>query len=299
MLRFDTAAATDQGQRDYQEDALVYDFVDGSPLGFAVVADGMGGHAAGDKASQIAIQTAFGDLRQLRTSSAIDKEYPEHLEKTLACANAKIKDYGDKNPTTAGMGTTFVATLVSEGRLYWVSVGDSPLYLFRNGALQQLNEDHSLAPQIDLLVASGMMSPEDGRDHPDRNVLTSVLVGNDVPKIDCPKRSLELIEGDILLIASDGLQTLDHAQIESTVHRLRNQSSSDIVAQFLRDLKLADDPDQDNASVIAIRVLSENSAIKLQSMPSRRSQVRQAPIRIAEFLGNHFHLTPKRRSSSP
>lgn len=296
MLRLDTATASDQGQRAYQEDSLVSDFPQGAPFGFAVVADGMGGHAAGDRASQIAIHSAFDELRRLRNNHCEDTEFPTHLKDIVQGANAKIQRYSADHPETSGMGTTFVATVISDDKLFWASVGDSPLYLYRDGALQQVNQDHSLAPQIDLLVASGMLSPEDGRDHPDRNVLTSVLVGSDIPKIDCPEQATTLAEGDILVIASDGLQTLDHAQLEETLHKNRFRPSSDIIDRLITDLKSANDPDQDNASAIVIRILPKSET--RQPALLRRSSVRQAPPKLTAFFRTHFHLTTKRRSST-
>lgn len=292
VFRFDTASASDQGAREYQEDAIICDFIQGSSEGFAIVADGMGGHAAGDRASRIATDTAFADLRDLR-SDARDAEIAPRLKAIVERANAKIKAHSANDPATAGMGTTFVATHISEDKLHWISVGDSPLYLYRHGALRQINQDHSLAPQIDLLVASGLMSPEDGRVHPDRSVLTSVLVGGEIPKIDCPDAPMQLEPGDILVVASDGLQTLDHAAIEATLRECKDQSSCDIAARLLRDLAAMSDPDQDNASFVTIRVVADTQQV-LRKWP-RRIHVREASPKIASFFRNHFHLAPKAR----
>ncbi|MEM9717362.1 MAG: protein phosphatase 2C domain-containing protein [Pseudomonadota bacterium] len=296
MLRFDTASVSIQGKRDYQEDAVICDFIEGSPTGFAVVADGMGGHAAGDRASQIAIDTAFQDLRCLRTSDASDEPPHRQLRSMLDRANGKIKDHSQNDPATVGMGTTFVATLINDDKLHWISVGDSPLYLYRSGVLQQINQDHSLAPQIDLLVASGLMSPEDGRNHPDRSVLTSVLVGDEIPKVDCPSDPIGLMSGDILIVASDGLQTLDHADIEATLKDCCNLPSSDIASRLLVELNAFADPEQDNASFVTIRVMPK--ADQSFAKKARRIHVREAPPKIAAFFRSHFHFSPKTKPST-
>jgi len=289
LLRFDTASATAQGARDYQEDAIIFDFPQGTSDGIAIVADGMGGHTAGYRASRIAIDTAFEGLRDLRTKLDPSEDIGQRLRSIAKRANSKIKEHSSQNPSTAGMGTTLVATLVSNNKLHWISVGDSPLYLYRKGALRQINQDHSLAPQIDLLVASGMMSPEEGRRHPDRNVLTSVLVGEDIAKIDCPTDPLSIEAGDIVVVASDGLQTLNHAEIEATLHRYKDHSSCDIVHHLLTDLSAVGDPDQDNVSFIAIRAVAD--APTVVSKCTRRIDVREATPRIAAFFRNHFPLS--------
>ena len=125
------------------------------------------------------------------------------------------------HPETEGMGATLVVPALIENRLWWISVGDSPLFLYRGGKLSQLNEDHSMAPQIDFMVKSGLMDAETGANHPDRNCLISVLMGARIPKIDCPTKPFEMKAGDIVVCASDGLQFLTNAQIEKVLGKYR------------------------------------------------------------------------------
>ncbi len=186
-MRFDVASALSIGSRETQEDALVTDFAEGAPFGFAVLADGMGGHAAGDVASKIVVTEVFSDLKLRSDDGAFAAEVPQALRAATSAANACIEAYVQSNPASRGMGATLVALVCRGDRLNWISVGDSPLYLWRDGQLSQLNEDHSLAPQIDYLVRSGRMDPETGRNHPDRNCLTSVLGGRAIERIDCPE----------------------------------------------------------------------------------------------------------------
>ncbi len=257
LLRFDAASATDTGQRAYQEDAIMCDFVQGNDAGFAVVADGMGGHAAGDVASRIASQTAFGELSSLCQNLEPDIGITSILRDLVSRINQEIRSHASQTPATKGMGTTFVATFIHGSHLHWISIGDSPLYLFRNGQLKQINQDHSLAPQIDLLVTHGLMSTEAGRFHPDRSVLTSVLVGGEIAKIDCPDRPLALKPGDILLMASDGIQTLQNDEIENLLARHQHLASFEINAFLMTSIQSIQDPDQDNTSLTTIKVLDE------------------------------------------
>ena len=227
--RYDVAAGLSQGGRDYQEDALVTDFPFGMDSGVAVLADGMGGHEAGDVASKIVVTEVYSELKFLSATFAEDEEsMPRHFGKATHGANETILDYVKSNPDARGMGATLDALVMVEHRLYWMSVGDSPLYLLRDGKLQQLNEDHSLAPQIDFMVAQGLMDPEVARRHPDRNCLTSVIMGQRIAKSDCPLKPFEMQMGDVLVVSSDGLQYLGDEKIAKILHRYRRRKASEI-----------------------------------------------------------------------
>jgi PPM family protein phosphatase len=133
-------------------------------------------------------------------------------------------------------------------------VGDSPLFLYRNGLLSQLNEDHSMGPQIDFMVQSGLLDANLAANHPDRNCLMSVLMGAQIAKVDCPTRPLELKAGDIIVCASDGLQFLSNAQIAKTLAKYRKSRSTEIAERLLDEIYKLDDPDQDNISFTIIKV---------------------------------------------
>ena len=210
--RFDVASAICQGGRDYQEDAIVTDFPFGADSGVVVLADGMGGHAAGDVASKIVVTEVFSELKfQSAYFSDFETEIPQYLTAAAVNANDVMRDHVTQHPDTRGMGATLVSIVIVENRMFWMSIGDSPLYHFRNGQLRQLNDDHSLAPQIDFMVQSGLLDQAVGKNHPDRNCLTSVILGDRVAKSDCPKTPFKLDVGDIIVVSSDGLQYLDDA----------------------------------------------------------------------------------------
>jgi len=255
-FRYDVASAINQGQRDYQEDAIITDFPMGSAVGIAVLADGMGGHTAGDIASKIVVTEVFSELKlQSGTQADFMNNASEILREAALAANECVKGHVSTHPKTNGMGATLVAPVVIGDHLFWVSVGDSPLFLFRHGTLSQLNEDHSMAPQIDLMVASGMIESEAGANHPDRNCLTSVLIGDEIPRIDCPRSPTKLQDGDVLIVASDGLQFLSNQQIEDALVA-SSDLSSDGISEFLLDaLTALDDPDQDNISFSVIKII--------------------------------------------
>ncbi len=267
-IRFDVASAISQGRRDYQEDAIITDFPLGSEVGFAVLADGMGGHAAGDVASKIVVTEVFSELKlQSGDQAEFENNVSDILLDAALAANECVNGHVHTNPKTAGMGATLVAPVFIRDTLSWISIGDSPLFLYRNRTLSQLNEDHSMAPQIDLMVASGMMGAEAGANHPDRNCLTSVLIGDEIPRIDCPKSPIKLLHGDVLIVASDGLQFLTNGQIENVLVKCEDQSSNDIAGQLLRSLDHLSDPDQDNISFSVIKISHVAKISNVEKLP--------------------------------
>ncbi|WP_245306183.1 PP2C family protein-serine/threonine phosphatase [Roseovarius aestuariivivens] len=251
---------TDLGRRERQEDALASDFPFGQPFGFVVLADGMGGHAAGDIASKIVVTEVFSELKlQSGDPELLEARIGEVLKGAARNANDCIHHYVRQQPKARGMGATLLASVLVENRLYWVSVGDSPLYLFRDGTLTRLNENHALASQIEFLVSSGIMSRADAIQHPDQSSLTSVLIGRDIAQIDCPAKPYTIREDDILIAASDGLQFISEEQIEGLLRFQGKKPSDEICATLTQEIKKLDDPCQDNLSLCVIKVTSEAS----------------------------------------
>ena len=253
--RYDVASAISIGRRDCQEDAIVTDFPQGSEHGFVVLADGMGGHAAGDIASRIVVTEVFSELKlQAGDPDRLEANITRILRDAVATANACVQNHAMAFPRTNGMGATLLAPVLLRDRLFWISVGDSPLLLFRDGILTQLNEDHSMGPQIDHMVRSGLMPADRARNHPDRNCLTSVLIGREIPRIDCPARPLQLRDGDIVIAASDGLQFLASDDIAALLTSLADAGSARITQALMGRIEALADPDQDNVSLSVIRI---------------------------------------------
>ncbi|MFK7751542.1 MAG: PP2C family serine/threonine-protein phosphatase [Sedimentitalea sp.] len=270
-FKIDAATALNPGARDYQEDAVVAEFSSGAEFGFAVLADGMGGHAAGEVASKIVVNEVFSALMLARNDlAAFAADVTGALRRAADTANGCLRDHVARDPASHGMGATLVAPVIVGDQMHWISVGDSPLFLFRDGVLSQLNQDHSLGPKIDLLVRMGELDPDEGRVHPDRNVLTSVLFGQTIAMIDCPPAPVQLCPGDVVIVASDGLQFLSNSQIEAIV-RAHPLSRSDQLADLLMQAVLAlEDPDLDNVAMSVIRVL--HPAPIYTAMPARHHE---------------------------
>ncbi|QMU58338.1 MAG: SpoIIE family protein phosphatase [Boseongicola sp.] len=287
-IKFDVASVLNRGCRDYQEDAIATDFPMGAEFGYAVLSDGMGGHAAGDVASKIVVTEVFSELK-FQSSNVADfaENVAGVLKSAAVSANACMAAHTSTNPDTAGMGATLVAPVFVRDKLFWISIGDSPLYLYRGGELRQLNEDHSLGPHIDYMVRSGMMSEDVGRNHPDRNALTSVLIGESIERIDCPDTPFQMHDGDILIVASDGLQFLSNRHIRNVLRDNTKASSSQIAEVLLRELRTLDDPEQDNICFSVIKFRSRlpaetNANIfthEFEQRSPKPRQVRTRPIK--------------------
>jgi PPM family protein phosphatase len=166
----------------------------------AVIADGMGGHEGGQIASSLAVE-AIRD-----TYFDNPSEEPETaLLRAIANAHAAIKEYASWHPELKGMGSTCTAIALSDSRLCYGHVGDSRLYLIRDGSITCLTQDQTI---VQKLVAAGVVRPEDARTHPERNVLTSALGMDSPPAAELPETPIAVYPEDILLLCTDGLHGL-------------------------------------------------------------------------------------------
>ena len=232
------AAATDPGRRRRRnEDAYVV-----QPPLFAV-ADGMGGAQAGEIASRIAASA-------LRDSGAEAGE--DAVVALIQEANRRVYEAAASDEARAGMGTTMTVALVEADSVRIGHVGDSRAYRVRDGALEQLTEDHSLVAE---LVRSGRLSPEEADVHPQRSVITRVL-GTD-PEVDVDTFEVETRPGDVFMICSDGLTSMvDDASILGVVER--NRTNLDRTARALVDAANKGGGD-DNITVIVFELGADDA----------------------------------------
>lgn len=197
-----TANRTDIGRiRLVNEDrAAVLPEINGYTI--AIVADGMGGHQAGDTASQMAIETIAEQLQELPAGIPVE-EIEQAVRRAIEQANENIHRYASEREQFHGMGTTVVVTVATIDTLVIGHIGDSRAYLISSDSIEQLTEDHSL---VNELVRSGQITKEEADHHPRRNVLTRAL-GTD-PRVEADLYRCSWKTGDIVLICSDGLSSL-------------------------------------------------------------------------------------------
>ena len=207
MVKLSSAVLSDPGlRREENEDA----FCIRPDLGLYLVADGMGGHAAGEVASKLAVETIETFVRDTQHAD-VNTTWPfpydpqlsldgNRLKAAFRLANRRIAAAMEGNETLRGMATTAVAVLAGKHAPVVAHVGDSRIYLWREGALNQVTEDHSWVSEQ---VRAGVLSETDARRHPWRNVVTRALSGGDDPEVDVA--DMDLQSGDRLILCSDGL----------------------------------------------------------------------------------------------
>jgi PPM family protein phosphatase len=197
MVRLLHAARTDVGMiRSGNEDNFAVSA--SGDRGLFIVADGMGGHAAGEVASEMAVQTVERELTGVRDLE--DRASADKVKDALRKANRNIHDRTITEVDKQGMGTTASVLLVSDKKYLIGQVGDSRVYLLRDGALQQLTKDHSYVQEQ---VDAGFLTPEQARYHPYSNVITRCVGASPDVEPDVYQGAVRV--GDLFLVASDGL----------------------------------------------------------------------------------------------
>ncbi len=170
-------------------------------LRLLAVADGMGGHQAGEVASRLALDTIVDYVR--KNSSDIAEQPAGVLIKALEAANNRIFLRAQEEATYQGMGTTITAALLTAGKMYLAHVGDSRAYQLRDGKIRLVTEDHSL---VNELVKNGGITPDEASRHPHRNVLTRAIGSAVGVEVDIYEE--EVRPGDLLILCTDGLSNL-------------------------------------------------------------------------------------------
>lgn len=188
------------------------------------VADGMGGHNAGEVASSLAVKA----LKDWFVEAEIDQVDEQLFEEVFAATNLLIWNHSQKNPDVAGMGTTLTAMIVKDKHAIIGHIGDSRLYRMRRGKLELITNDHSLVAEQ---VRMGRLTPEQARVHPTRNILSRVMGGRQFVVPDCFQIDIE--PEDIFLLCSDGVTgTVDDNQISKMLlEQLPGRAARELCAQ--------------------------------------------------------------------
>jgi protein phosphatase len=194
-----TYSMTDIGRRRKLNQDTVYSCE--HPLGnlnnLFIVADGMGGHKAGDYASAYTVKAIEREVEVCEDRSPI-----KILREAITVANMEIYEKASTEPDFAGMGTTVVAATVSDDTLYVANVGDSRLYLIDKG-ITQVTKDHSLVAE---LVRKGSLDESQAKLHPDKNIITRAIGA--APSVEIDFFEVELSPGDVILMCTDGLTNM-------------------------------------------------------------------------------------------
>lgn len=214
---------TDRGKvrQHNEDDGGVFPHKDGTLM---VVADGMGGHRAGDVASKMTLeflQSSWSEIEDMSTPAVAEA----WLKNTIQKVNKLLFDHADTHTECQGMGTTIVAALCTERFTTIANIGDSRCYIYNESGFKQITEDHSL---VNELVRTGQISREDAEHHPRKNVLLRALGTEEQVEADISTIIFE--EGDYLLLCSDGLsnkvssqEMLDVIKLDATLEEKANE----------------------------------------------------------------------------
>ncbi len=219
-----------------------------NPLGnlpnFFIVADGMGGHKAGGYASSYAVTTILEQIRECPEKNPI-----RVMEKAIQTANRRILEKSQEEEMMAGMGTTVVAATCLGRYLEVANVGDSRLYVSHRDYMEQITRDHSL---VEEMVRCGGIRREEARSHPDKNIITRAVGVEEKVSIDF--FTVELTEGDLVLLCSDGLTNmLEDAQIHQIL-----RGSTDITDKAEQLISAANENGgKDNIAVILMEPFAD------------------------------------------
>jgi len=244
-MKLSAAARSDVGmRRTANEDAYAL----ATTLGLYLVADGMGGHVAGQLASRLAAEHMVDALERVADRDATPTE---KLRYCVAAANHYVFTTAQDKPEVAGMGTTLVALFAGGGRLALAHVGDSRAYLVRGGRIRQLTDDHSLVAE---LVRRRELTPDAAQGHPHRHVLTRAVGVRRA--VDPDLAELTPAQGDMIVLCSDGLTThVQDPEIAACV-----AAEDDLDAACARLVGLANARGGDDNITVALVRCDENSS---------------------------------------
>lgn len=254
LLSFAWAVASDPGlRRSSNEDSYRVR----PDIGLFIVADGMGGHVAGEVASRIAVEASEAFIEETAGADK-NRTWPFPFEPSISLeanrlkaafrlANRKIANAIANEQDLRGMATTASAMLAGTRTACVAHVGDSRVYVLRGAALSQLTHDHSW---VEEQVRAGTMSPSAARQHPWRNVVTRALSGGDDPEVDV--QDIEPRPGERYLLCSDGLFTAINDQQIAAILSDRKASLQDICQRLVEAANAAGGPDNITALVLQV-----------------------------------------------
>ncbi|MCH5338645.1 MAG: Stp1/IreP family PP2C-type Ser/Thr phosphatase [Acetatifactor sp.] len=240
-----TFSITDIGKKRKLNQDFVYTSEQpvGSLPNLFIVADGMGGHNAGDYASKVTVETIVEKI-----TVSTETERTHILEEAIVAANTLIRTKARESADLEGMGTTVVVATCEGNRLCVANVGDSRLYVANRKAIRQITKDHSWVAEM---VRRGGLGKEEARNHPDRNIITRAIGADDTVKVDF--FTVQLKEGDLILMCTDGLTNM----LEDEEIRMILDGARDMVEKAEELVAAANERGgRDNISVILIDPLA-------------------------------------------
>jgi serine/threonine protein phosphatase PrpC len=285
-MRFTIFQESRKGAREVNQDRIAYTYSRETLL--LVVADGMGGHLGGEIAAQIAVRLFIERFQQ--EAKPILRNPLKFMQETLLRAHAALASYASQFSMLETPRTTCVAAVVQGNHAYWAHVGDSRLYLLRQGKLIGATKDHS---KVQYLVDQGIIAPQDVPTHPDRNKIFSCLGGAAEPVIDLSKRT-PLANGDILILCSDGLWSVYPVREMSTM--LTSTPILTTAPQIMREAEERGGAEGDHLSAIIVRwgpeTLADHATTTTEALALGQFETQvDATVTLTDRAGAHRDLT--------
>jgi protein phosphatase len=254
-LWFEFASAQIQGKRSAQEDAIEVSLPGAAREGapgcaerlVVAMADGMGGHVGGRIAASIVSKRFIETVGD-------GESWSEAAVLALSHANLALRAATEKRPDLDGMGSTLVGLTASTDGIAWISVGDTGLFHLSADGFARLNEDHSFGAYLDEQAARGLITHEAASADRRRNQLFHALLGDPIDHFEHRGQRLGLRPGDMILMATDGLKTLDDGAVGAFLAAHRDLPAVDLVRALLDAVEAADRPRQDNTTLFLVRV---------------------------------------------
>jgi len=238
------------GKRSQQQDAYGFSFGSNIKGSLFMVADGMGGMEFGDIASHFTVDFIKDDFDKKSEMQDI----PNYFIEILKEANNRVFDFASEKDLAGGVGTTFVGIVIQKDKLYWASIGDSRIYLYKNSYLTQLSFDHVYLNELNKKVQQGEITIKQALSHREKGFLTSYLGVENLQEIDYNIKPYILEKGDKIVLCSDGIYgVLSEAEFCEHLSKDPQTCSNDIVKAILA--KKIDS--QDNLTIITIEYRGE------------------------------------------
>jgi serine/threonine protein phosphatase PrpC len=292
------------GSRKEQQDDFGFSDIDDSSFVshggvLALVTDGMGGLSKGREASLIAKNSMLSQYDK----KSIDESMPEALNRSLIAANNAVVEMARLNGLEGEVGTTLVAAAIKDNELYWVSVGDSRIYLWRDGKMTQLSIDHDFAMRLSKEVLRGSISAKEAENHPERDALVSYLGLQELIEVDRNEEPFILEVGDRILLCSDGLY---NAISEKEISRLilgHPQNAADALTEAVITKSTHN---QDNVTVAILGcepdiALESHSNRQMETTIHKKRYFAVISILLLSILGGyiaHYYINHQAQSQS-
>lgn len=248
MITYDTARFSLIGSRKDQQDSS--NIISGYDMSLAVVCDGLGGHMGGAKASATAVDMLSADFERARPD-----DIPMFLVRSAQSINEAVYAISTEDGTRMGAGTTIVCTVLDGDRLFWLSIGDSRIYLMRDGELTQITQDHNFYLLLNERLESGQITEEEFEEQEYMgSSLISVLGMKEVGRVGLNTKPIRLHNEDIVILMSDGLYK---ALADEQIAECLKGSAQECADELQLRLSGLETDELDNTTVIIQRIVTD------------------------------------------